>query len=199
MNTQQPRRLCKQTRDSPSRPRKHQHFKTLKQSPQRSRLRKGQLQQVFIYLSALLVIIAIIILGATTIMNLLKTGCDVQKKDFDHDLARIIENGRAYGSYAEEELSAPCSVQAICLIDPRALGNQAFTFPGNTLIQEEVRRGTKTSLYYLTDKDYEPRQLYLPALRLNNPTFPLCLNATAGTFTFSVTGKQGHALVTPKQ
>ncbi|NJL43810.1 MAG: hypothetical protein HC945_00580 [Nitrosarchaeum sp.] len=155
--------------------------------------RRAQLQQVFIYLSALIVIIAILVLGTNIIWNFLGQSCKVQKESTAKSLTQIIQESRAHGSYRVERIPTACGLTTLCFIDHRSLGSPSFTAT-NPIMQNQVRGGVDTNIYLLSTSQIESLSA-TEHLILASQDEPLCFDVQGGAFTVAFRGVSGKTRI----
>jgi len=123
--------------------------------------RKAQMQQVFIYASAIIVIVATIYLGFSLIKNLTSTACEGQTVQFMDEVSKVIAQNSAYGSVnPKTRVSATCDAGKLCFVDITAIGNKQFNVLGTDTqakgLISLVRQGVKTNVYLIGDKGAIP-------------------------------------------
>lgn len=84
-------------------------------------MKKAQLQHVFLYLFALVVIGALVIIGYKSITKITAAGCDAGKETFKSELLSLIDQYDSRGSQHLEKLSVPCGFNKLCFLDSDAI------------------------------------------------------------------------------
>lgn len=79
--------------------------------------RKGQIQQVFIYTMAILVIGFLILFGYRMIDKLLNQQCEVADQQFMTRLQNDLDDSTRYLSRTNSVLNAPCDYTKICFVN----------------------------------------------------------------------------------
>jgi hypothetical protein len=79
--------------------------------------KKAQINQAFIYLAAILVIGAIIILGVKGWNAIFKTNCEDKKVDFQKQLMTSIDEYSDYGAVQEKTIFTSCGAKEVCFVD----------------------------------------------------------------------------------
>lgn len=117
--------------------------------------RKGQIQQVFIYLMTMIVVGLIILIGYKAIGGLINKGCDVEVSTFQKNLELYIVKHSSYGSVHKETLNVPCAYSQICFVDSDVIGN-TFNYHDNVIIEDSVETGIEQNIFLISDKVTEP-------------------------------------------
>ncbi len=102
--------------------------------------KRGQVSQVFTYITIILVIGAIAIVGARSIMSMFNANCEAKTSDFNRQFTSFVDQYSDLGTVKIESFSAPCDVEEICFISSSAMV-QTYT-TDNLVISESVREGT---------------------------------------------------------
>lgn len=160
---------------------------------------KGQVNQVFIYLVAILIIGVIALVGARSIGSLLDDKCTVDLVRFEDRIVQSIDVNNDFGAINVEDYSTPCNYNRICLVDASILGEEVI-LPANlgstqrTLIQDSVMDSVNTNIFLLSDDEIQPSG-FSAFLALEDPSVALCSDAVAGKFSFKLTGQGRSTLV----
>jgi hypothetical protein len=179
-------------------------------------MKKAQIQQVFIYLMALLVIGFIVIIGYRMVNKLLGQSCDIEEQKFNTQLVKSIEGAARYGSVTEAKITRPCDYERLCIVDANVFTNANNNYPaGLDSVQSETgtnnkelypmiwanAQGTEKVFYnvYLYDAKkpegipvlYDERLLTIEPGVTGDPV--VCFNTVAGSFSllFKGLGKRG--------
>jgi len=157
---------------------------------------KGQVGQVFIFLTAVIVIIATIFLSGRLIGKLTSTACDASLVEFTDNLQKELGANSGFGSRNQIEIKAPCDATNLCFVDSRLVQKSAsgtpVTFSGSfPNINVAVKQGVGENIFLIL-KDGSNAQ-YDERVILSDPTTdPLetdfCLTPNLGTFTFHTEG-----------
>jgi len=115
--------------------------------------RAGQINQVFILIVAVIVIVATIALGVRLLGFFQNTSCGVADAGFQEDLSQALDGGSVYGSRDEITLFAPCDAQELILIDSQAMSLQATTpvRTGDQTIDAALAAGVRTNAFVIID------------------------------------------------
>jgi len=153
---------------------------------------KGQTQQVFIYLIAIIALGAVILFGYKAIHSLLSKGCAAEKAEFKASLEEMLENYNSFGSLHIETLKAPCSVTEICFVSAEVIGKNALPSTAPALIRDNTEAGVRFNIYLLTNNVVEPLTFsdYVKA-----PGNYTCIPAVGGVFKIKFEGLGAYTLV----
>jgi hypothetical protein len=144
-------------------------------------MRKGEVQQVFIYLMVIIIAGAVLLLGYSSISNIMDKGCDVEKNNFVSSLKREFTRNERVGSSSMVELIVPCSYEAICFVSENA-GEEDTSDP---VIVDNINAGTGVNVFLREGSSTEP---LLSMGNLETDEEVLCVTASAGRFVFRLTG-----------
>lgn len=84
-------------------------------------MRKGTIQQAFIYILAILVIGFIVIIGARSFASIQERTCQAERITFQRELAAALDRNVVWGREERVALSKPCDYEALCLVDARSI------------------------------------------------------------------------------
>ncbi len=116
------------------------------------RRRRGQINQVFILIVAVIVIVATIALGAKLLNLFGDASCAAADSSFQRDLERALDGGSVYGSRDEIVLLAPCDAEELVLIDAAFLQAPVTGNPtGDATIDAALRAGVLTNAFVIVD------------------------------------------------
>jgi hypothetical protein len=115
-----------------------------------SKKKRGMMQQVFIYILAVLVIGFILIIGLNSFGKIDKTRCLAEKTTFQRDLMKTIDDNVVWGREQEVSLTKPCDYEVLCFVDARSI-KYANIF-GTTF--EKMTDLKTTSPYTLGDQEH---------------------------------------------
>lgn len=159
---------------------------------------KAQIQQVFIYLMAMIVIGFLVLFGYRMVNKLLDQKCDVEDQSFITKLTQDIDRSTRYGSRTLVKVNKPCDYQELCIVDNGSFGN-SLPPPNDTaypLISANTEDNIKYNIYLVKpDGDTLP-VLYDERLKTRKDTSGsplLCVPSSNGQFRFWMEGlgKQG--------
>ncbi len=120
-------------------------------------MKKGQLQHVFIYLMAILVMGVLVILGYRFISVLMDQQCDISDSSFERTLEDHLESSTRYGAVTQVGIDAPCDYDMICLADSRFFDNAV----PNHVREEDTHTYFKNGIIKANAQDNIQRNIYL--------------------------------------
>ncbi len=164
-----------------------------------SNSQKAQLQQIFIYISAILVIGFIVLFGYRMIGKVLDQKCSVEEQDFMLSIASYVDQNIRYGSVDEAVLTTPCDYNVLCFVDASVIGTATWTAPAinldgvvNTaIIQANVQDNISYNVYLYQSKGlgYTYPVAYDERVHISDQSGMLCMKPIAGSFRFMVEGQ----------
>ncbi len=80
-------------------------------------MKKAEAQQVFIYIMAILIVGAILLIGVRSIMNIFDRACEVDETAFKRDIEDLLNRYSRYGSIGYETLRVPCNYDDLIFIN----------------------------------------------------------------------------------
>ena len=161
---------------------------------------KAQMNQVFVFLIAMLVIAAIALVGVKSVQSIMDQKCSADGLIFQDRISSATKNANAIKTVNKELISSPCNYKKLCLIDASAIGNPAVfihneEFPGSYIIKSGVLDGVKQNVFLINSKNEVLPGGYISQLALVNASAPLCINATYGKYELVLYGKGRTTLV----
>ncbi|MDD9953876.1 MAG: hypothetical protein OXR66_06085 [Candidatus Woesearchaeota archaeon] len=146
---------------------------------------KGQTQQVFLFLVAVIVIIATIFLGGKLFGFVTSTSCGASDTTFVREIKHMLNDNALYGSRNVVTIDGPCEARELCFVDAVAIGNP-FPQPVDPTIDASVSNGVRTNIFLQKESGmlavgYDER------IGLQNPQTVLCIPLERG-FTFTTEG-----------
>ncbi|MBN1175308.1 hypothetical protein JXA48_01555 [Candidatus Woesearchaeota archaeon] len=169
--------------------------------------KKGQINQVFIFLIAILVIGLIVVVASKSMGGLIKDKCNVDLITFKDSISSEIAANNDYGSRNEIKLSSPCQYTMLCVVNTDVLTGDAVqadiiggeiqqsgSFPGAFIIGNSIQGQVKTNIFLTTQDGKETIEAgYVEQLKINSDQTDatsnvLCVNATAGYFRLRTEG-----------
>lgn len=156
---------------------------------------KAQVGQIFIYLAAVIVAGAIILIGFTSIDGILTQGCEVQQQKFVSDVTSFLDRHTRLGSSSVFSKSAPCEFDTICF----APGSGADTVDDGdvqdlpAVVQAAALSDDEPNVILGEAGIYEGVHTY-EGIRLEDGVYGKCFNVSQGNLAFSVIG-QGRGRV----
>jgi hypothetical protein len=116
--------------------------------------RKANIQQVFIYILAALVIGFIMLIGIKSFINIDKGKCQAESITFRRELATALDRNDVWGREEKVAITKPCDYDAICFVDARTIKQaSAPGGPGEYAALEMGNRLTSGALHYTLDGD----------------------------------------------
>lgn len=144
--------------------------------------RKGQMQQVFIYLMTMIIVGLIILIGYKAIGGLINKGCDVEVNTFQKTLESYIVKHSSYGSMHKETLNVPCSYRQICFVDTDDIINSNYKDNSdNLIIESSVKSGIEQNIFLVSDKVTVPFG-FMEKIIVGTEDIAYCINNTNGKF-----------------
>ena len=129
-------------------------------------MKKGQVQQVFIYLMVIIVVGTLLLVGYKVINGLMDRGCDVETHDFILTIKSELDANSEYGSSDKVYLKTPCDYDEICFLNAssvNAAGNPDLNSIDNRIllaeypvIEEEYSAGTGMNVFLVNQGFVEP-------------------------------------------
>ena len=106
--------------------------------------KRGQIQQVFFYIFAIIVTAFILFLGIRGIYYLMETGSGVETANFKININSQIKTNHNYnlGSVTEEDIFTPANLDIICFIDPDV--NLDFSIIKDNIVRQKISGLVKT-------------------------------------------------------
>lgn len=165
--------------------------------------KKGQIQQLFIYIMAIIVIGFLVLFGYRMIDKLFNQKCDVEQQSFYTQLGQDLGRSTRYDSISEGKLTKPCNYEQICFVDKKFFINNKNGLPisyktTHPLIWANTNDSIKVKYNIYLRKGGINGQivpiLYDDHITTADPniitdTTPLiCINASMGTFNFLIRG-----------
>lgn len=162
-------------------------------------MRRGAIEQVFIFITAVVVIIATIFVAGKFIIKLLSTGCKASIEDFESEIINKVELYDTYGTRKTITMPAPCDAREICFIDfsvikgIREEGEKIEDYQEfnnlNVFIKEKVKAGVKNNIFLVTNKEVLDAGYSEKIVISNNGKKVLCFPAKTGSFNIKFEGQ----------
>jgi len=80
-------------------------------------MKKGQINQIFIYIMAVIIFAAIMLYGYKAIHNIIVKGDYVEYNNFKKNFENTIENSKSYGEINVKSFLLPPGTSQICIVD----------------------------------------------------------------------------------
>jgi hypothetical protein len=157
-------------------------------------MKRGQINQLFVWIVVALVIGATVLFGVRSIGGLLEDKCSVDLIQFEDTLANTIMLNNDFGSVNAQSIAMPCDYRIICMIDARSIDEQVslqikpeqvdVVRSFDTLMQSSVEDGVEENVFIANTDEMIPAG-YIPQLRLNEerdvtPNAPECVEISSG-------------------
>jgi hypothetical protein len=143
-------------------------------------MKKAQIQQVFIYLMAIIVIGTILFIGLRAMMDLGDKACEAQEVTFKQDLERAITKYTGLGSLGHESIKVPCEYEELCFINTTMNCDNI----DNEIIKQECNLRTGYNVF--VKKGIETKSLF--SIENLNVDGYLCINATGNRYNIKFEG-----------
>lgn len=121
---------------------------------------KAQIQQVFVYITAILVIGFLVLFGFRMVYDLLNKQCDVSETQFSTQLTTAFDKGVRYGTVKNPLVPAPCDYKTICFIGHENVTTDSshnqiplVNLSNNLVIQSSVKDGIQYNVYLINEDD----------------------------------------------
>jgi len=154
--------------------------------------KKGAVQQVFIYMMAIIVVGAIMLIGYKSISDIFNQKCDIDSITLIKDIEEKLDLNARYGSFEEIEIDVLCNYNEICFLNGDADLNEIYSGPADKLAYKAIRQakqaGDQTNIY-LIDGDFSEPVMYYEGLFVDNSgTGVTCMEAKGSKFIIIVEG-----------
>ncbi|MFC2135432.1 hypothetical protein ACFLTH_12535 [Bacteroidota bacterium] len=156
-------------------------------------MKKGQIQQVFIYIITIIVVGLILLIGYRSIGGLMKKGCDVEMTSFKSSLESYISKYDSYGDLHKESIKVPCSYREICFINTDAINNgENLDGDIDLIIKDSVSAKIQENVFLVKTDAVEPFGTFFPEIKVDNTARYVCMENMGGRFyiKFHGLGKQ---------
>ena len=120
--------------------------------------RKGEVQQVFIYLMVIIVVGAVFLLGYSMITKIMEKQCDVERVTFVKELESNLEKYSSRGYSNTVEIKAPCDYELLCFVKSKveyANPDDIDSIPFS-VIKQLVKLGDSQNVFLIKDGYVEP-------------------------------------------
>ena len=155
-------------------------------------MKKAQVQQVFIYIMAIIVIGAILLLGLRAILGFFDRACEVDEIAFKRDIEDLLNRYSRYGNRGFETLRVPCDYNELCFID---LENRNCNDITNEVIKEECLANTNENVF-ITRGQFTESLFSIPNIAVANGF--TCIEPRSNRYHLRLEGVgQGKVEITP--
>jgi hypothetical protein len=150
--------------------------------------KKGQIAgQIFIYMTAVIVIGGIALIGYSAIKNITTKACNAGEITFKTDIEWLIEKHTSHGSSEKETLRAPCGYDEICFVDASkigvALSDGGISDCENNIIKDSVVEGVEQNIFVISNgKTHSIGYSQLISLSATDNTGCLCIQKRNNNF-----------------
>lgn len=144
-------------------------------------MKRGQLDQPFVIIFALVVGAVILILGYYSVTNLMKTAGSVETAKFYSDLKRNVNiyYDFAPGSNALVKLNVPDGIRGVCFVELDDVDENNIKFEDVSKLVKAFKNAGDYNVFFSVDKDAEkPNPLRID--RLKPKENPLCKDTFGG-------------------
>jgi hypothetical protein len=169
-------------------------------------MNRGQVNQVFIFIIAILVVGVIVIVGVRSMSGLIDDKCTADFVTFQDRLRDAVLTNNDYKAVNEAKLSSPCGYQYLCMVDSRHVkeGNLLNGFTGEKgsfIIRDSVKDKVEANVFLVNANDDVKEVGYISQLHTNeynsnNNDGVLCVEAKSGRFRLRLNGEGRTTLVT---
>lgn len=128
--------------------------------------KRGQTHQVFFYIMVIIVVGAVILIGYSSIAEMLNKQCEIAKITLEDDLEEQIAENRNYGFSSDKELKAPCNAEKICFLNETTTNNQQEVME-NKIIATAAKEKTGDNIFLISGDKTEPL-LQAQKIRVNS-------------------------------
>lgn len=167
-------------------------------------MKKGQVNKVFLFIMAMMIIGAIALIGVRSINGIMEDKCTADFVIFKDSLAQAISNNNDYGSVNYERLPAPCKFNTLCLVDQSIIASgqglsNSLEFPGSFIIKQSVNDGVEANAFLIGENDEVQEVGYIRQLQLQDPNNVTCIKVKSGGFNLLLKGQGRLTLVSEKK
>lgn len=157
--------------------------------------KKGQTQQVFIYVMVILVAGAVMLFGYKAITNIIDKSCDVEMGTFPEEVKTTIEKNNGYGDVALQSFKAPCGYEIICFVNSspelaRINPNIEIIGAISSSMGDEISVGTGNNVFLIKGDTTKPlyRLDYIDVQGNSTAKGFLCIESKGGSFPIALEG-----------
>lgn len=151
--------------------------------------KKGQINHIFIYIVALIIMGLIMFFGYSAIASTIEKGCEVQKVTFKNRLDSFLTGRhRSFGTNMRESLQAPCGYEEVCFVDYDKVQSQnSVGIEGHPIIASSVEDGAAATVFLVKEGFSEP--ILEKKLRVSVNDGFVCIPNKGGVFKFFFSGQ----------
>lgn len=155
---------------------------------------KGQITgQVFVYIMAIIIVGAILLIGYSVFKGMTEDKCDVELVSFKTSLDSYIPKYKDFGVVQQQSIVAPCGAKEVCFVDSRNITEGAGELfivdtVTNPIIRNSIQDGVEMNVFIVGESTTGID--WYPELHVADPGY-LCVPNTGGNIilTFSGSGR----------
>lgn len=158
-------------------------------------MKRGQLDQPFVIIFALVVASVILILGYYSITGLKETADSVETVKFYNDLRNNVEKYYNYasGTNAQVKLSVPNGINGVCFVELNSVDESDIKYKGVAEDVNAFKKSADYNVFFSIDKGVKPASP-LRIEKLKPKENPLCKD-TIGKLEIVLTNKGSYVEV----
>ncbi len=158
-------------------------------------MNRGQISQVFLMITTLLVIGGTVFLGGKLIGGLSGTACSANDASFFKEIVQVIEDKASYGSRDIVQIKSPCDAVNLCFVNASNInieGNPDF-YSDNAVIKSVIQSGAPTTIFLeghdgVTVPVGDENRIEVLSNYQGGTDSVICIPAVSGEFTFRTEG-----------
>ena len=152
-------------------------------------MKKAQLNQVFIYLMVIIVVGAVLLIGYSAWLNIIKQACLVEQETFKSEIRDRIDTYSEYWAVGQVSLQAPCDFETLCFVNSSPDTAELAKYP---TMEVEVQERTGNRIFLLKSKQTVPIPTEMPELVVEDGAGlgMVCITKKSGQFSFTLKGIQ---------
>jgi len=160
-------------------------------------LKKSQVQQIFIYIVAIILFSLILVYGYNAIKNFRSKTDQVALLQLKNDISSSITKvSTDFGTIIKKELDVPFKYKEICFVDLTKAALAEFTdmcgVNGNSLVCDGWKSNSPYNMFLISQKETETYNI--GETRIDDPFF-FCTNVTNGKAIIRLEGKGDYVLL----
>ena len=157
---------------------------------------------MFVFLAAIIVIVATVFVGIKLFGGVRSTACQASDVQFMRDMRQALDDNAAFGSRNDVSIMPNCDATLLCFVDPSQIGNASLAASNATErpLVTLIKNGVNATVY-----EFSPSKGFLqvgydervrPAGTVAASAY-LCVGKDAGKFTFHTEGRGRTITVLP--
>lgn len=147
---------------------------------------RGQINQVFLFLVAIIVIIATLYIGFRLFTGFSGAACDAVQSDFESRIDEVIQENIVRGSRNIVRVKPPCAAQELCFVHRDSIGRESFS-SNHGIIVSSVNLGVESNVFLVSDEGVIPIT-YDSRIMTEDADTDTCLAISSGGFEFRTEG-----------